>query len=142
MIYFLSVLPIVILVVVSLIKGVRAAVLVGWLVTIILFFYWGASLRHFMGTLAIALVTTLNILMIVFWAAFLYNIMEKNGLIDRISHSLDKIHPVKEIKFFLLAIGLTAFFEGVAGFGTPGAIVPLLLMALGFNAVGVGGTFV
>src|SRR5690606_13506335 len=45
------------------------------------------------------------------------------------------IHPSKELRFFLLAIGLTAFFEGVAGFGTPGAIVPLLLIAMGFDAV-------
>lgn len=134
MVYLLSVLPILILIVLSLTRGVKEAVLAGLLVTSVLFFYWGANLSQFIGTLAIALLTTLNILMIVFGAAFLYNIMEKTSLIDQISHSLDKLHPAKEIKFFILAIGLTAFFEGVAGFGTPGAIVPLLLIAMGFNA--------
>lgn len=135
MVYALAVLPIVILIIVSLVRGVKEAVLAGLLVTTILFFHWGAAVHHYFGTLAVSLVTTLNILMIVFGATFLYGIMENTGLIKEISHSLDNLHPSKEIKFFLLAIGLTAFFEGVAGFGTPGAIVPLLLIAMGFNAV-------
>ena len=135
MVYFLSVLPILILIVLSLAKGVKEAVYAGLLVTIILFFYWGASFNQFLGTMGVSLLTTINILMIVFGAAFLYNIMDKNGLINGISHSLDNLEATNELKFFLLAIGLTALFEGVAGFGTPGAIVPLLLISLGYNAV-------
>lgn len=107
----------------------------GFAVTSFLFFYWEASFNHFLGSLGVALFTTVNILMIVFGALFLYNIMQGAGLISQISHSLDNLHPSKQIRFFLLAICLTAFFEGVAGFGTPGAIVPLLLIAMGFNAV-------
>jgi lactate permease len=135
MIYFLSVLPIVLLIILSLVRGVKEAVWVGLLVTTVLFFYFGAPFSHYLGTLGVAFITTLNILMIVFGAAFLYNIMDKNGFIQGISHSLDNLHPSNEIKFFLLAIGLTAFFEGVAGFGTPGAIVPLLLINMGYNPV-------
>jgi lactate permease len=73
--------------------------------------------------------------MIVFGAMFLYRVMEGTGYIKEISASMQQIHPAKEINFFLIAIGLTAFFEGVAGFGTPGTIVPLLLIALGFDAI-------
>lgn len=135
MVYFLSLLPILILIVLSLAKGVKEAVLIGFVSTALLFFYWGATFSHFLGSLGVALFTTVNILMIVFGALFLYNIMKGCGLIDEISHSLDELHPSKEIRFFLLAICLTAFFEGVAGFGTPGAIVPLLLIAIGFNTV-------
>ncbi|KAA5543457.1 L-lactate permease [Adhaeribacter rhizoryzae] len=135
MVYFLSVLPILVLIILSLTKGVKEAVYAGLLVTLVLFFYWGASFSHFLGTLGVSLMTTINILMIVFGAAFLYNIMDKTGLINGISHSLDNLETTKELKFFLLAIGLTALFEGVAGFGTPGAIVPLLLISLGFNAI-------
>lgn len=109
--------------------------LVGLVVTTVLFFYWGASMDHFLGTLVVSLLTRLNILMIVFGAAFLYTIMEKTGMIHQISHSLDTLHPSKNIRFFLLALCLAAFFEGVAGFGTPGAIVPLLLIGMGFDAV-------
>ncbi|MFN4762681.1 L-lactate permease [Gillisia sp. Q332] len=135
MVYFLSLLPIFILIILSLTKGVKQAVIVGFAVTSILFFYWEASFSHFLGSMGVAFLTTVNILMIVFGALFLYNIMQGAGLISQISHSLDNLHPSKEIRFFLLAICLTAFFEGVAGFGTPGAIVPLLLIAMGFNAV-------
>ncbi|MEK6482085.1 L-lactate permease [Catalinimonas sp. 4WD22] len=135
MIYFFSILPILLLVVVSLIKGVKEAVMTAFVVTILLFFYWGAGITHFIGTLTVSLITTLNILMIVFGAAFLYNIMDNCGLIKRITHSIDELHPSKEIRFFLIAICLTSFFEGVAGFGTPGAIVPLLLISMGFDAV-------
>lgn len=135
MVFFLSLLPILILIILSLIKGVKQAVMIGFAVTGVLFFYWGASISHFMGSMGVAFLTTINILMIVFGALFLYNIMQGAGLISEISHSLDNLHPSKEIRFFLLAICLTAFFEGVAGFGTPGAIVPLLLIAMGFNAV-------
>jgi len=132
---FLSVLPILILIFLSLIRGVKEAVIVALGVTIILFFYWGASFNHFLGAMGVSFITTINILMIVFGAAFLYDTMDKTGMIKAISHSLTDIHPSKELRFFLLAIGLTAFFEGVAGFGTPGAIVPLLLIAMGFNAI-------
>lgn len=131
----LALLPIILLIVLSLLRSVKEAVLVAAVVTLGLFLYWGAGFTHLLGTLGVSLVTTLNILMIVFGAAFLYNIMERTGLISQISHSLDHLHPSSEIRFFLLAICLTAFFEGVAGFGTPGAIVPLLLIAMGFDAV-------
>lgn len=132
---FLSALPLLILIFISLIRGVKEAVMAGLAVTIILFFYWGASLNHFLGAVGVSFLITVNILMIVFGAAFLYETMDKTGMIKAISHSLTGIHPSKELRFFLLAIGLTAFFEGVAGFGTPGAIVPLLLIAMGFDAV-------
>ncbi len=133
--YILSLLPVIILVLVSLLRSVKEAVWTGLAISSILFFYWGASFMHFLGTLGVALVTTVTILMIVFGALFLYNIMQGTGLVKKISHSLDYLHPSKEVRFFLLAICLTAFFEGVAGFGTPGAIVPLLLISMGFNAV-------
>ncbi|PRY12432.1 lactate permease [Pontibacter ummariensis] len=133
--YLLALLPILLLVAISLTKGVKPAVLIGWAVTTLLFFYWGAGLPHYLGALGVSLLTTLNILLIVLGAVFLYTIMDHTGLVEQITHSLDKLHPSRELRFFLLAIGLTAFFEGVAGFGTPGAIVPLILMALGFEAV-------
>ena len=133
--YLLSLLPILLLVAVSLTKGVKPAVLLGWVVTSGLFFYWGAGPAQYLGAMGLSLLTTVNILLIVLGAIFLYTIMRENGLIWQITQSLEQLHPSKELRFFVLAFGLTAFFEGVAGFGTPGAIVPLILIAMGFNAV-------
>lgn len=135
MIYVLAVLPILSLIILSVVKGVKTAVITGCIITIALFFYWGAGITHLMAVSGASLLITVNILMIVLGASFLYNIMFQTGLIAKVSHSLDKLHPSRDIRFFLLAFGLTAFFEGVSGFGTPGAIVPLILMALGFEAI-------
>ncbi len=135
MMYFLALLPIFILIVLSLWRGVRTAVFVSFAVTAGLFFYWGAGTTHFFASLMAALFSTVNILMIIFGALFLYGVMESAGLIAQITRSLEGIHPAREVRFYLLALGLTGFFEGVAGFGTPGAIVPLLLMAMGYGAL-------
>jgi lactate permease len=89
----------------------------------------------FFASLLSALVSSISILMIVSGAMFLYQVMENTGYIGEINQSMRQIHPSREVSFFLMALGLTAFFEGVAGFGTPGAIVPLLLMSLGYDAV-------
>lgn len=133
--YLLAFFPIAVLIALSLLRSVREAAIVGLVVTSILFSYWQAPAAHYFAALSVAALSTITILMIVFGALFLYNIMQGTGLVNQISLSLEKVHPSKEIRFFLLAICLTAFFEGVAGFGTPGAIVPLLLIALGYEAL-------
>ena len=133
--YLLSFLPLLVLIVLSLTKGVNTAVIAGAALSLLLFFFWGAELTHLGAVLGVTLLLTLNILMILFGASFLYNIMSETGLTSRISHSMNTVHPSKDIQFFLLAFGLTAFFEGVAGFGTPGAIVPIILIALGYEAI-------
>jgi lactate permease len=131
--FFLSVIPLISLVVLSLKIGVRNAAVVTLGITTILFFFWEAPVNYFFASLAASLSSTISILMIITGAVFLYDVMDKGGYINEISSSLKALHPSPEIRFFLLAISLTAFFEGVAGFGTPGAIVPLLLISLGFN---------
>jgi lactate permease len=129
----LSLLPILSLVVLSLVLSVRKAAVITLVLTSFLFFFWGAPLNSFLASFVTSLSSTFTILLIVTGAIFLYDVMNKGGIIRGISTSLNGIHPSEEIRFFLLAISLTAFFEGVAGFGTPGAIVPLLLVSLGFN---------
>ncbi|QNL50210.1 L-lactate permease [Olivibacter sp. SDN3] len=133
MAYLLSLLPIFSLLVLSLTKGVKTAVMFTCVLTVLLFFYWGAGFARFFAGLSVSALTTLNILMIVLGATFLYNIMSHTGMIDKISHSLDDLSNSRAIRFFIVAFGLTSFFEGVAGFGTPGAIVPLILIAMGYE---------
>ncbi len=131
----LSFLPIIALVVISIWKGVRPAIYIGLAITVVLFFYSGSSAATFFASLVSAFIGTINILMIIFGAVFLYHIMEQKGYIDDIKQSLTTIHSDKNFRFFFLALFLTAFFESVAGFGTPGAIVPLLLISMGFSPV-------
>jgi lactate permease len=131
----LSVLPVVILLVISLWKGVKAGIYAGLIVTSILYFIWDSTWLAFIASIIAAFIDTLSILMIVFGAIFLYHTMEEKKYIDGIKESLQGIHSNRNFQFFFLAFFLTAFFESVAGFGTPGAIVPLLLISMGFPAI-------
>ncbi|MFA0962712.1 L-lactate permease [Roseivirga sp. BDSF3-8] len=131
----LSLLPIIILLVVSLLRGVRFGVYAGLALTIVLFFVWESHLIALPAALVAALVDTISILMIVFGALFLHQHMEQTGFITRIKASLATVHHHPGFQFYFLAFFLTAFFESVAGFGTPGAIVPLLLISMGFSPI-------
>ena len=131
----LSFLPLLTLLVLSLWKGVRTGIYVGFVVTTLIFFLMGSEFITFIASLFSAFVGTINILMIIFGAVFLYHIMEQKGYLSGIKDSLSRIHPDRNFRFFFLALFLTAFFESVAGFGTPGAIVPLILISIGFSPV-------
>lgn len=128
-------LPIIILLVVSLLKGVKFGIYSGFIVTSFLFFIWDSQFIAFPAALFAAFVNTISILMIVFGALLLHQNMEHGGFIDDIKDSLKKVHHNSGFQFYFLAFFLTAFFESVAGFGTPGAIVPLLLISLGFSPI-------
>ncbi len=131
----LAVLPIALLLIVSLWKSVKAGVYAGLAVTAVLFFVWDSNWLAFPASFIAAFVDTVNILMIVFGALLLYSTMEQKGFVEGIKGSLQGVHSDKGFQFYFLAFFLTAFFESVAGFGTPGAIVPLLLVSMGFPAV-------
>lgn len=131
----LSLLPIVLLLLVSLVKGVKLGIYSGFAVTVILFFIWGSQLIAFPAALIAAFINTVSILMIVFGALLLHQNMEQVGFINQIKNSLTTTHNDKKFQFYFLAFFLTAFFESVSGFGTPGAIVPLLLISLGFSPI-------
>ncbi len=131
----LSFLPVFSLGVISLLKNIKYASIISFIITAILFFLWGNSVSFFGASLIVSLISTLNILMIVFGALFLYHVMEESRIVEEIKLSLYQIHPSKEILFFFIIISLTGFFEGVAGFGTPGTIVPVILISLGFNPI-------
>lgn len=129
----ISLLPILILLVLSIWRGVKTGIYGGFLITVLLFFLRGSTFMAFLAALFNAFIGTINILMIIFGAVFLYHILEQKGYVDGIKSSLAEIHPDRYFRFFFLTLFLTAFFESVAGFGTPGAIVPLLLISLGFS---------
>lgn len=129
----LSFLPVVLLIVLPLVSNIRLAAVVTFIVTGILFFIWQAPVPYFFASLVVAFFSTVQILMIVFGAVFLFEMLQSAGYIQAMNHSVEQLHSSRELRFFLVAIGLTAFFEGVAGFGTPGAIVPLLLISMGYH---------
>jgi lactate permease len=133
MLTLLAFLPIALLLVLSLTWGVRQAVFIAAAATAGLFFLDGGDGGVFAARLVVAGFGTVTILLIVIGAILLYTIMQQTGQFDELKTSLDRVHPDRQVRFFFLSLFLTAFFESVAGFGTPGVVVPLILIGMGFS---------
>ncbi len=79
--------------------------------------------------------TAIEILWIVFGALVLLYTLMRSGAVDRINEGFASISEDRRVQVVLLAFFLATFLEGVAGFGTPAAVVAPLLLALGFPAL-------
>ena len=79
-------------------------------------------------------IDSIDILFIVFGALVILATMKKSGGIDGISHSMAYVSTDRRVQLVLIGFLMGAFFEGVAGFGTPAAVVAPLLY--GFSTIG------
>lgn len=79
--------------------------------------------------------TAVEILWIVFGALVLLYTLMRSGAVDRINAGFASISEDRRVQVVVLAFFLATFLEGVAGFGTPAAVVAPLLLALGFPAL-------
>lgn len=131
----LSFVPLLSLLLGALFFGIRFGVLVGFLGTCIMLWFMEVSPFIFGAIGVTSLFMTLQILFIIFGAMLLHATMQHTGLFDAIKEQLKLLHPQKDVRFFLIAMVFTCFFEGVAGFGTPGAIIPPILIMLGYPVV-------
>ncbi len=77
-------------------------------------------------------INALDILIIVFGALLILQIMRKSGGIAGISHSMAQISPDRRVQLIIIAWLMGCFLEGAAGFGTPAAVGAPLLVGLGF----------
>ncbi|MFP4506178.1 MAG: L-lactate permease [Cyclobacteriaceae bacterium] len=105
--------------------GWLSAVLIGWLA-------WGMNLQWLSASTLAGFINALDILIIVFGAILLLQMLRKSGGIDGIAHSLSGISADRRVQLILIAWLMGSFFEGAAGFGTPAAIAAPLLVGLGF----------
>ncbi|MDB6053426.1 MAG: lldP [Verrucomicrobiales bacterium] len=64
---------------------------------------------------------------------FFYQITVESGLFEQLKQSLRTIAPDPRVQLVLIPFCMGAFFEGVAGFGTPVAITGAILIQLGFK---------
>ncbi len=77
----------------------------------------------------------IEIVWIVFGALVLLYTLMRSGAVDRINAGFAAISDDRRVQVILLGFFLATFIEGVAGFGTPAAVVAPLLLALGFPAL-------
>jgi lactate permease len=70
---------------------------------------------------------------------FLYQLTVKTGRFVALQQSLTNITDDGRLQLLLIAFALGAFFEGVAGFGTPVAVCGAILISLGFKPIEAAG---
>ncbi len=107
----------------------------GWLsASILALLFWKTPINWIAGATFKGFIIAFDILLIVFGAVLLYFTMLEGGAIKTISKTVMGMSEDRRIQANLAWL-LCAFFEGVAGFGTPGAIVGPLLFGMGFPAI-------
>lgn len=135
---FLSMLPILfaLFMLVVLRKSAKKVMPLSWVLTVILAaFFWKMPLNWIIGASIYGILTSLNILVIIFGAILLLNILKISGAIESISANITSISSDRRIQALILAYGFALLIEGAAGFGTPAALAAPLLVLIGFPPI-------
>lgn len=77
----------------------------------------------------------LFVILIIWGAMFLYNLVNEVGALNVIITNLQMVFTNKFIQFILLSWIFSAFLQGIAGFGVPVIVVTPILIALGFDPI-------
>ncbi|SDL41987.1 L-lactate permease [Halarsenatibacter silvermanii] len=104
----------------------------GWIAAVIIgVIWWDMPLNWIMGASIGGVIDAFGILLIVFGALLILQLLKESGGVDSISYSMATVSTDRRVQALLLAFLMGAFFEGAAGFGTPAAVAAPLLVALG-----------
>ena len=76
---------------------------------------------------------TLDIAIILFGAILFFQVLRGAGVVETLQRQLIRLTPDHRLQAILIAWLLGGFIEGIAGFGTPAAVVAPLLLGLGFS---------
>lgn len=106
---------------------------IAWLAAAVAAFSWWSMPPSWLAAATVSgAMTALEICWIVFGALVLLYTLTRSGAVERINAGFASISDDRRVQLVLLAFFLSTFVEGVAGFGTPAAVVAPLLVALGF----------
>jgi lactate permease len=108
------------------------AMTIGWVVVCLLaYFVWSMPPKWIVSASLKGMLTATNILIIILGAIALYYSMSICGALKKISDVVINLNSDRRVQISL-AWFIAAFVEGIAGFGTPGALVGPLLVSIGF----------
>ncbi|MFT4303477.1 MAG: L-lactate permease [Candidatus Woesearchaeota archaeon] len=102
---------------------------------IIAIIFWKMPMDWLFASIADGTLTALDIMLIVIGALLLIEIMKKSKRINVIIANLKSISKDSRVQLVIIGWAFVCFLEGIAGFGTPTAIVAPLLVALGYPTV-------
>ncbi|MFC1932029.1 L-lactate permease [Chloroflexota bacterium] len=115
-------------------RTAKIAMTIGWIIVCILaYFVWKMPPYWIAGASITGVLIATNILVIILGAIALFYSMRESGALSRISDAIINLNPDRRVQVSL-AWFIAAFVEGIAGFGTPGALVGPLLVSIGFPA--------
>ena len=97
------------------------------------FFLWDMEWLVLLASIVQGLHKAFAILIILFGAIFMMNILQRTGAVNRINLGFNRLTTDMRLQAILIAFLFGAIIEGVAGFGTPAVVVAPLLVALGFK---------
>jgi len=138
MLNFLALTPILLALILLAVFKVPAKITlpVSFLLTVVLaFVFWEMKPLELLTFSIVGGLRAIDILIIVFGALLLFNVLAQSGGLDAISKSFNNISKDRRIQAIIIGFGLTSLLEALAGFGTPAAIAAPLLVALGFSPV-------
>ncbi len=84
-------------------------------------------------TLGKGLALSVNIILIIWAAVYLYNFVEETGAMGSIKSKVSGLIEDRFLQFLMLAWLFTPLLQGIAGFGVPVAIVTGILVSMGFD---------
>ncbi len=93
---------------------------------------WKMPARAVAAFSLLGLLKALDILLIVFGALFLLNMLKQTQLLPVLNSSFSRLSADHRVQALLIAWLFSAFMEGAAGFGTPAALAAPLLVSMGF----------
>ena len=106
---------------------------VGWAVAaIVAIIAWDMPLSWIAAASIAGIINAIDILIIVFGALLILQLLRRSGGIAQISDSMASLSSDKRIQVLVIAWFMGGFLESAAGFGTPAAIGAPLLVGMGF----------
>ena len=136
--YLLALLPILIVLTLMLVfrAGSHQAGLAGWAVGLgVAFLVFGLNWQVLWVSQVKSLLITLNVLLVIWPALFLYHLVDQAGGIRGIAEALEKLMPDRGWLSIIQAWMLSAVIENLSGFGLPIAITSPMLVALGVTPI-------
>lgn len=99
------------------------------------FFYWQMPLLQLAAATLEGLIIALTVLWIMAGALLLLAYQRQTGQLEIIRQTFARLSPDPRLQLLWVGWFGVAFLEGIAGFGTPAAILAPLLVTLGFPPV-------
>ena len=111
----------------------KRAMPLSWLLTALAAaFLWKMDLLHILSRTVGGFLSAFEILLIIFGAILLMNVLRKSGAMASIDRMFSHITSDARLQCVLIGFVFAGFVEGSAGFGTPAALAAPILISLGF----------